>query len=443
MRKTLLMVAMPGSIHVVRWINQLVDQDLDIHIFPSTGGVIIHPEMEGVTFHSPIFPWAKKIGKHKRGNSSRLSLTAADFLRSYLKKSGSTSQCAECDGQNIGSSQPQAASLSTEIPDPTFAQQIRQFLRQQVLERFMPGFRGKRLLKVIRSVRPDLVHSLEIQAAGRLTLEAKQKFAGSFPSWLVTNWGSDIFLFGKLQRHQAKIREVLANCDFYSCECERDVRLARQFGFSGLTMPVFPNTGGFDLAELKEVRERIQVSDRKVILLKGYQNWAGRSLVGLRALSRCKDVLAGYSVVIYLASPDVDIAAELFADETGIPVRIIPNNTPHQEILSLHAKARISIGLSISDAISTSFLEAMVMGSFPIQSCTACVDEWIEHGVSGMIVPPEDPDIIEMAIRSALSDDVLVNEAAAINWRIAQERLDSLLIKKKVIDMYSSLWQER
>ena len=71
------------------------------------------------------------------------------------------------------------------------------------------------------------------------------------------------------------------------------------------------------------------------------------------------------------------------------------------------------------------------------------MDEWIEHGVSGMIVPPEDPDIVEMAIRSALTDDGLVNEAAAINWRIAQERLDSLLLKQKVIDMYSSLWQKR
>ena len=32
------------------------------------------------------------------------------------------------------------------------------------------------------------------------------------------------------------------------------------------------------------------------------------------------------------------------------------------------------------------------MGSFPIQSDTACADEWIEDGVSGLIVPPEDPD---------------------------------------------------
>jgi hypothetical protein len=40
------------------------------------------------------------------------------------------------------------------------------------------------------------------------------------------------------------------------------------------------------------------------------------------------------------------------------------------EILKLHGRPRISISLSISDAISRSVLEAMVMGAFPIQRMT-------------------------------------------------------------------------
>lgn len=392
MRKTILLVAMPNSIHVVRWIRQLESQNWDVHLFSSTGRAGIHPEMEGVIFYSPLTLFASKIGKP----------------------------------------QPDAGA-------PSFFSKVVDYINRHILDSLVPDRRAKQLLKLIRRIRPNLVHSLEMQAAGYLTLEAKQQFHGTFPPWLVTNWGSDIFLFGRLPEHKTKISEVLANCDFYSCECKRDVKLAWQFGFSGQTMPVFPNTGGFDLAGLAIERNQIQTSARKVILLKGYQNWSGRALVGLRALYRCADILTGYSIAIYSAAPDVIIAAELFADETGIPVQIIPNNTPHQEMLSLHAQARISIGLSISDAISTSFLEAMVMGSFPIQSCTACADEWIEHGVSGMIVPPEDPDIIEMAIRTALSDDELVNKAAEINWQIAQERLDDELLKQKTNDMYSKL----
>lgn len=395
MKKTILLVARQGSIHTVRWIKQFNGQDWDVHLFPSVGGVI-HPEMEGITFHSPLFLGVIKIDKMRPGDETALSF----FIRAT------------------------------------------NYLSRRVLERFIPNLRAKQLLKVIRRIGPNLVHSLEMQAAGYLTLEAKTQLRGTFPSWLVTNWGSDIFLFGRLTQHKAKIRDVLANCDYYSCECERDINLARQFGFRGKTMPVFPNSGGFDLAALEVERNRILPSARKVILLKGYQHWAGRALVGLRALSRCEDILEGYSVVIYFADPDVAIAAELFTDKTGIPVRILPDNTPHKEMLSLHALARISLGLSISDAISTSFLEAMVMGSFPIQSCTACVAEWVEHGVSGMIVPPEDPDIVEMAIRTALLDDGLVDEAAKINWRTAQERLNEDYLKQKTVDMYTKLLGE-
>jgi hypothetical protein len=396
MKKTILLVAMPNSIHVARWVRQLNGLGYDIHLFSSIGGAVIypHPEMDEVTFHSPLFPRAIKICKTKPSEIRR-----------------------------------------------TFFIKVFNFFMQRTYEQLMPDIRVKRLKEVIRKIQPDLVHSLEIQAAGYLTLEVKKTSTGAFPSWLVTNWGSDIYLFGRLPAHTAKIREVLECCDFYSCECERDVALAKQFGFSGQIMPVFPNTGGFDLTSLKIERQQIPTSDRKLIMLKGYQNWAGRALAGLRALSRCSDILDGYSIVIYSAPPDVVIAAELFADETGIPVRLLANGASHREILSLHAQARLSIGLSISDAISTSFLEAMVMGSFPIQSCTACANEWIEHGVSGMIVPPEDPDIIEMAIRTALTDDELVDEAARINWHTALARLNGDLLKQSTADMYARILQ--
>ena len=391
MRKRILLVAMPNSIHVVRWIRQLEGQDWDIHLFPSIGGDVIHPDIANVTIHHLFYSKYRPL-----------------IRINYPVKPSKLSQRID-------------------------------IIRSLIIEKRFPSQRIKQLSRVINQLKPDIIHSLEIQAAGYLTLESKNVYKGNFPPWIVTNWGSDIFLFGRLQQHKVRIGKVLANCDYYSCECERDIELAKQFGFNGTTMPVFPNTGGFNLARLNTERHQIPTSVRKLIMLKGYQNWAGRALVGLRALARCKDLLDGYSVAIYSASPDVEIAAELFTDETGIPTKVIPKNTQHQEMLSLHAQARISIGLSISDAISTSFLEAIVMGSFPIQSCTACVGEWVEHGVSGMIVPPEDSDVIEIAIRRALSDDRLVDEASDINWVIAQERLDDNLLKLKAINMYSDL----
>jgi hypothetical protein len=298
-------------------------------------------------------------------------------------------------------------------------------------------FQERALLYVIKNIKPDVVHSLEFQHAGYMTLRAKHKLGDKFPTWIATNWGSDIYLFGRLAEHRSQIRELLEQCDYYSCECERDVALAREYGLRGKVLPVIPNAGGFDLEICHSLRQPGPPSKRKLILLKGYQTWAGRALVALQAMARCRDMIQenGYSVAVFSATPDVKIAAELISNEIGIPIEMIPPCS-HAEMLRRYGQAHVYIGLSISDAISTSLLEAMIMGAFPIQSCTACADEWIQDGHSGLIVPPENVDAIEKALRRAITDDTLVDQAAVLNWQTALKRLSNEVIQPKVIDLY-------
>ncbi len=173
--------------------------------------------------------------------------------------------------------------------------------------------------------------------------------------------------------------------------------------------------------------------------MKGYQDWAGRALVGLRAIELCGEMLKDYRVIVYMASPDVRLAAELVAHKIGIPIEVESKEWSHEEILRMHGRSRISIGLSISDAISTSLLEAMIMGSFPIQSNTGCGDEWIRHGENGLLVEPESPEAISAGIRQALTDDSLVDRAAETNARLAVSRLDKSIIQPRVIGMYGKI----
>lgn len=385
----LLIVAMSDSIHTARWIKQIANQGWDIHLFPSIDYGVIHPEIENVTVHHSFYG----VKKNKKVKIKGVPLHFGPVV----------------------------------------------FLARETLKKVLSGYRVIQLKRLIKKIQPDIIHSLEIQHAGYLTMDAKRGSRGKFPPWIVTNWGSDVYLFGRLAEHESKIMEVLSACNYYSCECYRDVKLADKYGLTGEVLPVFPNTGGFDIGFASQLRQTGPVSNRRTIMLKGYQTWAGRALVGMRALERCADLLNGYQIAIFSASSDVLIVAELFTKTTGIPTVIIPKETPHNEILKWHGKARISIGLSISDAISTSLLEAMLMGSFPIQSCTACADEWIIHGQTGIIVPPEDPDIIEQAIRRALMDDVLVNKAAEHNFIVAKERMDSRKLKIKAVEMYENI----
>lgn len=391
----LLIVAMPDSIHTARWVSQVADLGWEIHLFSSNNCGVTCPELRNVTVHHLFH-----VGYANTDRSARI------------------------------------------MGIPLFSD-FAVFCLVKIVERFFPSFTAHRLARLVRQIEPDVVHSLEMQHAGYLTANAKKMYSGIFPKWIVTNWGSDIFLFARLAAHNGKIREVLSLADNYSCECQRDVCLAQAYGFTGRVLPVFPNAGGFDLAQTSGLKQKCAPAERRIILVKGYQTWAGRALVALRALERASDLLNGYTVAIYSATPDVEIAAELFQHTTGIPVEIIPKGTSHREILRWHGRARVFVGLSISDAISTSMLEAMVMGAFPVQSWTACADEWITDGLNGLLVPPEDPDVIERALRTVLSDDDMVNRAAEHNLALAKERLDHDLLKQKTVELYRTVTEKQ
>ncbi len=385
---------MPNSVHAARWISQLTAEGWDIYIFPS-----LRAELNPSFHHVSIF--APSLTYSIQGSSRSVQCVRWTGLFSFLDK-----------------------------------------MLSLVFRKPVDFFWKLALTWVIRLLKPDFIQSLEIQHAAYLVLSVREQFKNDFPKWAVTNWGNDIFLFGRFFEHAEKIRSILRYCDYYSAECHRDVNLAMEMGYRGKILPVIPNAGGYNLERIMGFRQGGAVSARKVILLKGYQNWAGRALVGLRSLARCADVLNGYRVVIFAASPDVVMAANLFSQDTGIPVDILPNSN-HDAMLRLHGQARIYIGLNISDGISISSLEAILMGAFPIQSCTACSDEWIVNGVNGFIVPPEDPDIIAVAIREAVLNDSLVDSANEYNKKLARERLDEKIIEPQVIAMYKEILAER
>jgi glycosyltransferase involved in cell wall biosynthesis len=77
---------------------------------------------------------------------------------------------------------------------------------------------------------------------------------------------------------------------------------------------------------------------------------------------------------------------------TRFPRRVkfttVSNPLSHKEILENLEKSLIYIGCSRSDGISTTFLEALATGCYPVQTSTSCASEWIEKGFQASVVPP-------------------------------------------------------
>jgi glycosyltransferase involved in cell wall biosynthesis len=99
-------------------------------------------------------------------------------------------------------------------------------------------------------------------------------------------------------------------------------------------------------------------------------------------------------------------------------------------------RARIAIGIGLTDGTPISMLEAMIMGAFPIQADTISTAEWIGDGKNGLLVPAEQTEVIASAIQRALIDDELVELAAKLNTDIADQRLDQKSIVPRIIEMY-------
>ncbi|MEP7157905.1 MAG: glycosyltransferase [Chloroflexota bacterium] len=297
------------------------------------------------------------------------------------------------------------------------------------------------LAHAIRRFRPDVISAQEIMHGGYVSTDAARLLLKPPPIVMVI-WGSDMSLRARIPAERQRIQRALGKTDVLTADCERDLWHARRLGYAGETAMAMPIAGGFDIDAAAALMAPGPPSRRRTIGVKGYQHFAGRAQVALRALELCGASLSGMTLALHSVAPDEEILARRVAARAGMELEVVATRlvpVPHEDVLRLHGRSRISVGLSIADGISTGLLEAMLMGSFPIQSGTACVNEWIEDGRTALVVPPEDPHAVAAAVKRALSDDALVDSAAAINATVARARLDAKVLDERVLALYARM----
>jgi glycosyltransferase involved in cell wall biosynthesis len=286
-------------------------------------------------------------------------------------------------------------------------------------------------LRIIR-FQPDVVHVHELQNAGYAARRAYQLMRGPKPKLIVTNYGSEIVWFSKFPKHKMKLKALLELADAFSAECKRDYALAGELARGFDALPLMPVAGGLKPNALPE-------GPRKTIAVKGYENHWGKALVVLEALAELSDQLTGYELVFYSCNKPVIAAARKVARETGLSITTHKKGAlSHDEVLELFRTSLVYIGHSLSDGISTSMLEAMAMGSIPIQTCTSCADEWLVDGETGFLVEPNDKLAIQSALASILESNFNTNSAREKNYQTIQARYDPVALGEIASDYYET-----
>ena len=291
-----------------------------------------------------------------------------------------------------------------------------------LLDRLLSDWiRGALLAFESRRVRPDIVHILEFQNAGYLYLRAR-KLSGTLAQVpvLLTPYGSDMYWFRRFKNHKSKLQELLRVASAMSCECRRDELIARELGYSGPFLPRIPAFGKVDPAGGRNTKDQ-----RNAIVIKGYQNKWGRALNAIEAVRRVESKIAGYEIHIFSCNVRTLLAARLWRKKSNLEIFTYRKNAlSHTEVQELFSKALIYVGLSVSDGISASMIEAMVNGAVPIQSDTSCCGEWLENGKGGFLVKYDDIQQIERHISFIVESLDFQREAAKINEAALNEKLN-------------------
>jgi glycosyltransferase involved in cell wall biosynthesis len=375
-RKKILVVGMLDSPHFQKWVNELQQQKLfdDILLFPSD---------------SPKVKFARNYTKSDT-NIRRMHFKVGKFTNWAIFK----------------------------ILDLLFGTK----------------WRSLQLARVIKVFKPSMIHFHELQH-GAYLFNPISNLKSNRLKIISSTWGSDILLYGEMASHKKRLSEVFDWTDTLTSERQEDLELANKLGFNGeFLAPVYITVGteritqgSYDLP-----------SSRHGLIIKGYQDIPGRALNVLRALDILGDKLLSFQIYIFSAdkSPAVGVQAELLASKHNLNIQVL-RKIDNSELMEYFKKSRVYVGASISDGLSTSMVEAMMHGTFPIQSLNSAAHHFIDNGINGFIIDPWDIDSIVNAIKISISDNLLVDNASKINTNVINEKYNLQSGIDKMRKLYS------
>lgn len=293
---------------------------------------------------------------------------------------------------------------------------------------------NEKLEKIIHEIKPDVIHSFEMQSCSYSILKTMKKFSNI--KWIYSCWGNDLFYYKNHKNHKVNILNVLKRINYLHTDCIRDYNIASNMGFKGAFLGVIPGGTGYKINELK--KHIMPFEERKIILVKGYEHLFGRGLNVVKALEQLQFETQEFEIIVFGAHNKIFEYITI----NKLPFIVYNKSELKQnELLELMGKAKIYIGNSISDGMPNTLLESMTMGAFPIQSNPGNVtEEIIKNNINGLLIEnPEDINEIKKIIQLAILNPEMCKNASNLNFHFSKENLDYKIIKTKVIQMYETI----
>ena len=288
---------------------------------------------------------------------------------------------------------------------------------------------AQKLREFTRRVKPDLVHAMRIPYEGMMAADA---YTGV--PLIVSSWGNDFTLHApstRLMSHYT--RWTMKVADALHADCQRDVRLAWEWGFGkGRPSLVAPGNGGVrtDIfhPHLKSGEEPVTINPRGFRPYVNNEAFFRAIPLVLKRLPQAKFIFA-----LMANEPQaVKWARELQIEHA---VELLPPLS-HFEMAEAYRRAQIVASPSIHDGTPNTLLEGIACGCFPVAGDLESIREWITPGENGLLFDANDPRSIAETIVSGIENKSLRQKAAGSNQQMIVTRAEYQQTMKRVEEFY-------
>jgi glycosyltransferase involved in cell wall biosynthesis len=291
---------------------------------------------------------------------------------------------------------------------------------------------AQKLRGFVDRVDPDLIHAMRIPYEGMLAADSSMG-----RPLIVSTWGNDFTWHApstRLMSHYT--RWTLQVADALHTDCQRDLRLAREWGFSqekpGL---VIPGNGGVrsDIfyPPQKPVEEPVVINPR------GFRPYV-RNDIFFQAIPL---VLARRPHTKFIfASMEGESQAMKWVEDLNIGHAVeLRSPLPHARMAEVFRSAQIVASPSVHDGTPNSLLEGIACGCFPVAGDLESIREWITPEENGLLFDPTRRESIAESIVSALENKSLRSKAAGLNQNMIAARAEFQQNMKRVERFYKEI----
>ncbi len=300
------------------------------------------------------------------------------------------------------------------------------------------------LAEVIREWQPHVVHTMGLEQSD-FYFRARRKYGlEGGGKWVLQTLGGADLVPGACHLNQqlgGRVGEVLRACDQLVGDNAVGFDHARAMGVGEEKLSdigTVPGTGGVEVETLAAKWDGPPSRRRVILWPKAYECPWSKALPVFEALKLCWGRLPPCEIHLLAMMPETWMWFRTLPAEIRASCRAT-ERIPRADVLELMTRARVMLAPSLVDGVPNTLLEAMAAGAFPVVSPLETILPLVAEGENVLFARNLYPEEIAGALVRAMTDDALVDDAAARNLALVRRVANRAEIRERVLGFYERL----